>query len=68
MSAGQLKTITIPRFLMLVFLSAMVIMTRIKGVTEDMSSALIFIVLSLIGIAFLWTFLKALRPSKTNKQ
>ncbi|MGM0666884.1 MAG: hypothetical protein ACQETA_06150 [Bacteroidota bacterium] len=47
-------------------LAAMVIMTRVKGVTEDMSIALIFIVLSLISIAFLWTFLRALRPSENN--
>lgn len=47
-------------------LAAMVIMTRVKGLTEDMSIALIFIVLSLISIAFLWTFLRALRPSENN--
>jgi len=46
-------------------LAAMVIMTRIKGISEDMSIALIFLGISLISIAFLWTFLRGLQPAET---
>lgn len=38
-------------------LSAMVIMTRIKGISDDMSIALIFIILALVSIFFLRSFM-----------
>jgi len=45
-------------------LAAMVIISRLKGISEDMSIAIIFLVLSGISIVFLVTFLKAM--GKTN--
>ena len=53
-------------------LAAMVIMTRIKGISEDVSIAVIFIILSVISIAFLWAFLRKIKPvnnyPKANEQ
>jgi hypothetical protein len=47
-------------------LAAMVIMTRIKGISEDISIAIIFLILSAVSIAFLWAFLKAIKPAKNS--
>ncbi|MBS0011955.1 MAG: hypothetical protein KFF49_11125 [Bacteroidales bacterium] len=44
-------------------LAAMVIMTRIKGISEDASLAYIFIILSVISIIFLYGFLIRIKPS-----
>lgn len=47
-------------------LAAMVVMTRIKGISEDLSVAIIFFVLSLVSIVFLWAFMKSINSSDTN--
>ncbi|HDZ42253.1 MAG TPA: hypothetical protein ENH59_11335 [Bacteroidetes bacterium] len=44
-------------------LAAMVIMTRIRGISEDASLAYIFIILSVISVIFLLGFLKRIKPS-----
>ncbi len=49
-------------------LAAMVIMTSIKGISEDVSIAVIFIILSVISIAFLWAFLRKIKPAKNEIQ
>ena len=43
-------------------LAAMVIMTRIKGISEDATIAIIFILLSFVSIGFLWAFLRKIKP------
>lgn len=43
-------------------LAAMVIMTRIKGISEDASIAIIFIILSVVSIGYLWAFLRKIKP------
>ncbi len=43
-------------------LAAMVTMTRIKGISEDASIAIIFILLSFVSIGFLWAFLRKIKP------
>lgn len=44
-------------------LAAMVIMTRVREISEDASIAVIFIVLSAISLAFLWSFIRKIKPS-----
>jgi len=44
-------------------LAAMVMMTRIKGISEDASIAVIFIILSVVSTGFLWAFLRKIKPS-----
>lgn len=44
-------------------LAGMVIMSRFKGITEDISIAVIFIVLAVISSFFLWMFLRRIRQS-----
>ncbi|MBN1388823.1 MAG: hypothetical protein JW965_10270 [Bacteroidales bacterium] len=43
-------------------LAAMVIMTRIQGISEDASIAIIFVILSVVSIGFLWAFLRKIKP------
>jgi len=45
-------------------LAAMVVMTRIKCISEDISIAVIFLVISLASGLFLWFYLKALKTDK----
>ncbi len=47
-------------------LAAMVIMTRIKGISEDATIAIIFIILSFISIGFLWAFLRNIKPANNS--
>ena len=46
-------------------LAAMIIMTKIKGISEDASIAAIFIILSIVSIGFLWVFLRKIKPSNS---
>ena len=50
-----------------VALAGMVIMTKIRGVAEEMSIAVIFIVLAGIGIVFLYLFLKNITAVKKGR-
>lgn len=47
-----------------VALVGMVVMLKVKGISDDVSIAAIFVVLALISIIMLWIFLKNLRTSK----
>jgi len=47
-------------------LAAMVIMTRIKGISEDATIAIIFIILSFVSIGFLWSFLRNIKPANNS--
>lgn len=47
-------------------LAAMVIVTRIKGISEDATIAIIFIILSFVSIGFLWAFLRNIKPANNS--
>ena len=47
-------------------LAAMVIMTRIKEISEDATIAIIFIILSFVSIGFLWSFLRNIKPANNS--
>lgn len=47
-------------------LAAMVIMTKVRGISEDMSIAIIFIIISLVSMVFLWSFMRALKKGGIN--
>ena len=49
-----------------VALAGMVMMTKVRGITEDMSIAFIFIVLAVISIVFLYLFLKNITVTKKS--
>lgn len=45
-------------------LAAMVIITRIKNISEDASIAVIFLILAVISTGFLWSFLRKIKTIK----
>jgi len=47
-------------------LAAMVIMTHIRGISEDISIAVIFIILSIVSTGFLWAFLRKIKPANNS--
>lgn len=48
-------------------LAGMVMMTKVRGIAEEMSIAIIFIVLAVIGIVFLYLFLKNITVTKKGR-
>lgn len=48
-------------------LAGMVMMTKARGITEDISIAVIFIVLAVISIVFLYLFLKNIVVTKKGR-